>query len=329
MTADLIITNGDTAAAAIRALRDVRGAHVLAWRDILYEGPVNGAGDFELLSKNRARYLAERGYGHFDALMEDIAARDSVLRAQEDFAQVTLWFEHDLCDQLQLLQVLDFFAREAPGRPGLFLIQAARFIALEPPKRLAAQLSLRRPVAPPQLEMAARAWRALCQPNPVAWGRLSESDTDGLPFLRPAIRRHLEELPERVSGLSRTERTLLGIISNGIRRPPDIFEALQDAEEASFMSDWSVYKILDELAHGNAPLIEGLQSAPFTADMTEDRQKRYLSSELRLTEFGQAAITSGVDTLAKRQIDRWFGGTRIISGHVWRWDEKRRQLVAP
>ena len=34
------------------------------------------------------------------------------MRAHADFDRIELWFEHDLYDQLQLLQILAFFADE-------------------------------------------------------------------------------------------------------------------------------------------------------------------------------------------------------------------------
>ena len=57
----------------------------------------------------------------------DFAERDGLIGAHRDFEQVELWFEHDLYDQLQLVQVLAFFAGEEP-RDGLILVQADDFL---------------------------------------------------------------------------------------------------------------------------------------------------------------------------------------------------------
>ena len=45
----------------------------------------------------------------FGEIAADFAARDAVLSAHSGFDRIELWFEHDLYDQLQLVQVLAFF----------------------------------------------------------------------------------------------------------------------------------------------------------------------------------------------------------------------------
>ena len=67
----------------------------------------------------------------------------------------------------------------------------------------------RAPVTDAQLALATRAWSAFRAPDPREIERLLETDTTPLPFLAPALRRHLEELPWTADGLSRTERRIL------------------------------------------------------------------------------------------------------------------------
>lgn len=329
MPNELIITNGDTAAESIRALKSAAGAVILPWRDVLHEGPIPSVDQLEMLSEKRAQHLAERGFGDFEEVYGGFVERDAVLRSHGDFKLVTLWFEHDLYDQLQLIQLLDFFAQD-PREPGtLHLIQSARFLAEEPPHRLEAQRKLSRPVTDSDLRQAVKAWQALRQPNPISWARVSEGEINGLPFLRPAAARHLEELPASHNGLTRTERSALHLIESGHVTPVAVFRGLLAEEEAKFMGDLSVFATLDELAHGNSPLITGLEGGPFRYDLGEAERKIYLASEMQLTEFGRAVLHGHADALETRQIDRWFGGTRLMNGHVWRWDEETRWVVAP
>ena len=81
------------------------------------------------LSAGRAQFIAGGGWGNVEEVQADIEARNRCLRSFGEFDQVILWFEHDLYDQLQLLQLLDFFAGEDLGGTALTLICAAEFLA--------------------------------------------------------------------------------------------------------------------------------------------------------------------------------------------------------
>ena len=100
---NLIITNGDSAAAKMRDAR-ING-EILCWRDILHEGPVPRTGTLEELSAIRVGYLAGGGWGDPEEIAAAFASRDGTMRSLADYSEVTLWFEHDLYDQLQLLQI--------------------------------------------------------------------------------------------------------------------------------------------------------------------------------------------------------------------------------
>ena len=122
----LIITNGDDAVARMREA-GVRG-EILPWRDILHEGPVPPSLLLEDLSAVRADFLAQRGWLAKEELNAAFRSRDAMIRRHNEFESVVLWFEHDLYDQLQLIQLLDFFATER--REGLYLIQAGRYLGI-------------------------------------------------------------------------------------------------------------------------------------------------------------------------------------------------------
>src|SRR5687767_9453549 len=104
----LHVTNGDSAAERIRAA-GVDGT-ILPWRDVLHEGPVPAGLPLERLSAVRAEFLASAGAGAPEAVRRDFAERDRTLMAAAREDEVVLWFEHDLYDQLQLIQLLDWFA---------------------------------------------------------------------------------------------------------------------------------------------------------------------------------------------------------------------------
>src|SRR3954452_13115191 len=108
----LHVTNGEAAAADLRSLGEV-----LTWDDVLHEGPVPAlptAG----LREMRARFLAAAGFTDLATARMRLTARDERLDAVDFSTKVILWFEDDLYDQLQLIQVLDRLAAggDAPRR---------------------------------------------------------------------------------------------------------------------------------------------------------------------------------------------------------------------
>ena len=323
----LIITNGDIAAEKMREAR-ING-EILPWRDVLNEGPVPQTQTLEDLSAIRSDYLAWRGWGHVEAIREIFAERDGVMRDLGRFSEVTLWFEHDLYDQLQLLQVLDFLAETPELLLRCHLIQAGSFIGTENPHRLRTHLKLKQPLSQAQLGLAQAAWGAFCAPSPERWAALLRYDTSPLPFLRAAVLRHLEELPCAANGLSRTESFILHCIQSGVNDPATLFAAFQDNEETPFMGDWSFYAILDTLAGGAAPFITGLRGGPYSPYFEDWQRETYFGSVLRLTGLGMTTIAGKKDAIAFRRLDRWMGGVHLSNEHCWRWDADARRLVAP
>lgn len=76
---------------------------VIAWQDVLHEGPVPADLTLESMSDVRARFLAHWDGAPFPAVSESFDERDGALRSAR---HLLLWFEHDLYEQLQLLQIL-------------------------------------------------------------------------------------------------------------------------------------------------------------------------------------------------------------------------------
>ncbi|MBC8117691.1 MAG: DUF1835 domain-containing protein, partial [Candidatus Saccharimonas sp.] len=126
MTQRLNITNGDSAAGTLSEA-GVEGK-IISWRDVLHEGPVDSSLSLEQLSKQRARFIAERRWDDFAHVSGDFAERDRVIQHLDYFDEIVLWFEDDLYDQLQLIQLLDFLARGAARQKKISLIQVDGYI---------------------------------------------------------------------------------------------------------------------------------------------------------------------------------------------------------
>jgi len=193
----LIITNGDSAADLMRQAR-ING-EILCWRDILHEGPVPMTDTLEELSSIRVDYLTSDGWGDTSEIAQSFAERDGIMARLHNYSDIMLWFEHDLYDQLQLIQILDFLSRQPELHNRVSLIQAGNFIAKETPSRLKMHLKLKRPVTKLQFALAQGAWNAFRSETPQDWTAFLRYETSALPFLRPAILRHMEEFPAPAS----------------------------------------------------------------------------------------------------------------------------------
>lgn len=322
---NLFITNGDSAADLLAA-SGLAGT-ILPWRDILHEGPLVPAESLERLSDIRAAYLSERFGLDFAEIRGEFGARDSVLRHHERFDRIEIWLEHDLYDQLQLLQVLSFFAAE--GRTdGLVLVQADSFLGQEKADTIRRFAENARFVDRPMLEAADRVWADLCADTP--WPALQRlySAPNAFPFLAPSLRRFLDELPSPRSGLCRSEAAMLAGIAGYRVAPGSLFRLVLKTEEAAFMGDWSFFRMLEDLAFSAEPLIAGLPGRfePFGAKEARDA---YIMAPIELTPFGQAVFDGGEDHIAVNGIERWWAGTRLSGYDVWRFDRVKATLLPP
>jgi DNA-binding transcriptional MerR regulator len=332
-TGMLHVTNGESAGNTLR--QTSIGGAVLSWADVLHEGPVPAVAPAEL-RRVRARFLSECGWGSARTILHSLERRDRLVElAAREGRPIVLWFEHDLYDQLQLLQVLaqlDAVGFEPhrvellnvgsfPGRPdfhGLGELQADELESLWP---------ARRPVRPELVALGTRAWDAVRAPEPTAIEAVVAGDTAELPFLAPALCRLLEELPAVASGLSRSERQLLEPLLDGPRRPVALFLASQEREGAPFAGDAWAWRVLAELGSGETALLECADGAPIPAPPPLGDGRRFAAAELALTDAGRAVLAGTADRVELLGIDRWLGGTHLHDGHVPRWDASAGRVV--
>jgi len=329
------ITNGDCAAAAL-ARAGIPDEDVLPWRDVLHEGPVPAGLTLDELSSVRATFIAQCGWGDLDTVREEFRWRDCRLAGLQAEHEAVLWFESDLYDQLQLIQLLDWFAEPAHRPQRLTLIcldrdpDSGRFEGLGAlsKERVAALLESRTAVTGEQLELGRRAWNAVRAGAPGALEDLWRQEPGALPYLGDAILRWLQELPAVTSGLSRTERTALEEIARHPRTREQVFRAVQAREERPFMGDWSFWRMLERLEHAAVALLrrETAPAWPAPAGAARASQRQVLT----LTAAGCAGLAGELDAVQVNGIDRWWGGTRLWQAEsVWRWDGAHARTVGP
>jgi redox-sensitive transcriptional activator SoxR len=326
----LHITNGESAGNTLR--QTMLGGAVLPWQDTLHEGPVPTLPRHDLL-RARARFLAACGWGREQALLSSFERRDrQLLEALRDDLQLVLWFEHDLYDQLQLLDVLALAHTEEaapelivvgsfPGKPsfaGLGELTASELETLWPSRGRA---------TPTALDAATGAWAAFGAPEPTTLAEWATRETAQLPFLGPALRRLLEELPAPADGLSGTERRALQAIAAGAASPPAAFVAAQRLEKAPFLGDAWFYRALSALGQGKTRLLETDDGTSLPPPPPLSDSQRFARLQLRLTTTGEHTLRGEADRVELLPIDRWIGGTHITPANDWRWDATELKLV--
>jgi hypothetical protein len=299
----LHVTNGTSVSLRESGL----AGEVLAWIDVLHEGPVPAGLGPEKLRHVRGLFLgAEYDLAHRDAALDEFARHE----------EVALWFEHDLFDQLQLIQILDRLRPRAGGATRLSLICIDQYLGRLTGPQLAAYWPVRHTVTPEEFVLASAAWLAFRSPDPMDIEGMLRRGTsrlpflDGaLPFLDGALRRHLQQFPSVENGLARTERQILELVSQGKRRFPALFKADQELEERIFMGDLHFERYLRGLSGCHRPLLE-------------ERHTQY-----HLTEAGRAVLDGRADHVHLNGINRWLGGVHLNGDEVlWRWDERARRL---
>jgi hypothetical protein len=310
---------------------------VLAWDDVLHEGPLVPV-EPARLRELRAACLSRHGGRSPESIRAQLEQRDETLReALERRRPIVVWLEHDLFDQLQLLQILAAIADheldepavellvvgDVPARPdyhGLGELTASELEAFWP---------ARVPLTADVLALGRAGWAALCEPDPHSLEVFAAAAHPGLPYLRPALARLLEELPDTISGLSRTERQLLEAVGTGARTPVDAFLECGRREQAPFAGDSWVWLRLGQLGAGPARLLEQTSGDPLPPAPPLGDAPTFTAARLWLTDAGRSVLAGERDRVELLGIDRWLGGTHLLPGSVWRWDPQRRVVVAP
>ena len=314
----LNITNGDCAVAVMRQA-GVKG-DILPWRDVLHEGPVPENLSLDELAEVRARFIAERGWGEFEKVKKGFRQRDDVLRSFNDYDAVVLWFEHDLYDQLQILQILDWFAEQDLFSTRLSMICSETYLGPTTPEELIELKQYEKLVSDEQLQLARESWAAFRAPSPLGLQDLLQEDTSALPFLDAVIRRLMEEFPDDETGLSRTAYQALKIIHAGESHAGKIFAQYQESEQRRFLGDSSFWVLLYEMLEATPPLLTLPENEQLTLPTTPQQQ-------LSITPAGIEVLQAKRSWFDMHQLDRWIGGVHLTPHNIWSWNKDLQTLL--
>ncbi len=311
----LNITNGDSAVDVMQ--RGGISGDFLPWRDVLHEGPVPANLSLQALSEVRASYISDCGWATLPEAKKNFAERDQQLSIFRRYSKVILWFEHDLYDQLQILQILHWFSEQPLENTTLTMICTDQYLGMIPPNKITDLWPYEQKITKTQLALAKKAWAAFRESSPELWAELLNENTETLPFLDGAVLRLLEEYPSLKNGLSRTAEKALEIIDAGEVRPIEIFKQYRETEERLFLGDWSFWQILNTLLDGESALLRLKDGGSLNRPPGENQT-------LSITPLGKVVLLG--QKYAPIIHDHWIGGVHLSANSFWMWDVKKKVL---
>jgi len=324
MTRFLHVANGTSTtmtieAAGIPGLRSI-------WADPLHAGPVPGGVSDDELVGVRTEYLGGVTTAAPDPI-NDLREWRAIIARDEAYDELVLWYEHDLFDQLNLIQLLAWIRGRLPAQKRVSLVCIDSFPGRPHFKglgelsadELRPLLDTRQPVGEAHCALAARAWEAFRESSPEALDAFRRSDTAALPFLAPSLVRFLQEYPWTGDGLSRSERRLLQLAATETPMLAAAFPRMSEGDRWYHMTDLSL-KALAETLSSAPPALLALSAA--TAET------KWFRRSATITDAGRRVLAGEQDRVATCGIDRWMGGVHL-EGHAvpWRWDEDAQSIV--
>jgi hypothetical protein len=324
MAAALHVSNGDCT--------DLPGTgiaqRVIFWRDVLHEGPVPAVGPEEL-RRIRADFLIQAGADDHGEATAMFAERDRILEANRD-GEYVLWFEADLYDQLQIIQILARLADlDVPAQritlicigehPGIARFGGLGELTAQQLRELPATKACAR-LTPAALQLATRAWAAFRAPTPGGLGAIAATRSPELRFLGEAFDRLSREYPAIRDGLSLTERRVLAAVADGAPDAGTAFVRAGARETRPYLGDDWCFAMMDRMARAPVPLLD-----------TEPAGRPVgRATRLRLTGTGARVLAGEADHVTLNGLDRWIGGVHLRGRHArWRWDDGTETIAGP
>lgn len=273
------------------------------------------------------------GAGSAEFLLHRFRERDQTLTDNRDGTYV-LWFEADLYDQLQVVQILARLDELNVAAERISLICIGEYpgiahfgglgeLSAEQLRHLPSSGACSS-VTQEALELSSRAWSAVRPSRPDGLPELLHSRNGVLRFLAEAVDRLCREYPSTRDGLSLTERRILAATAGHTgtpdsRRPlaHEVFSRAAEREARPFLGDTWAFAAMDRLARARVPLLVGEPGAgPVAA-----------TSAVALTQTGMDVLAGCADHMELNDIDRWVGGVALNGHSSWRFDEGTETIL--
>jgi len=308
MSRALHIVNGDL---NLQILKDANiDGDFLMWGDFLYSGEIKRGVSLEEFSKIRAKYIASLGIDSFNRVYKEFKKRNSTLNSFRRYLKIYLWFEADIYDQLQLLQILDWFRKYALFSSNIYIIDIKKPLMVSSKDEILDYLIFQKiKVKEPHYNLAQRAWDAFGANTPYPWYQLMfDENIEILKHLKYTIKRVLEEYPNIQNGLSRTEYQILYSIKSGAKSLNSIYIKTQNMEERPFM--------------GKAILAYYIKNL-IKLELLKSKEEK----GVELTPFGYEVLESKEFLYKYKKLDRWIGGVHLTNSNLWCWDSNSSLIV--
>jgi hypothetical protein len=324
------IHNGESTAGTLREF-GFPGEH-FAFQEVLMAGPTpSGLSPDEWLA-TRARHLSAAYDLNFEECRNNLLKQEAALQRFSNHDETVLWFEHDLFCQINLIYLLDWFAKRSPVKTRLSLICIGEFPGVEDfrglgqltGEQLASLFDGRHHVTEKEFDIATQAWSSYCSTDPGDIVRLLAGDTSAMPFLRNALLLHVARFPSVVNGLGRIENKALELISSGAIEFKSLFPKFAKEAPVYGLGDSQFWNELKRLANARQPALEihGLRDRGSVLTSSN-----YDEALFELTDIGRSVLSGEMNFIEINGIDLWLGGVHFTDANTWRWDEQRRELV--
>lgn len=299
----------------------------IPWDDILHDGPVPEGLTLRELSKLRAEYISSLGYDTFSKIHEIFQKRDDKIESLSDYSEITLWFEPDLYDQLQLLQILDSIENLSSGLDNIYLIHFSSVTGVDYDD-LNHLYENRLTVSEETVACAKEGWAAFRSATPETMGEIIIPKIPQFPYLERAFKRLFEEYPDFRNGISRTMHQFLQIINEDSSKGPiDIFLENQKREEYNFLGNHTFFNQIVDIANCPSALVKLNNGSKFTHSLTSEKySEEFINQKFKITEEGIDVLNSKADFIKLNGIDRHIGGVHLTSDNDWRWDGDEAQF---
>ncbi|MBR2373501.1 MAG: DUF1835 domain-containing protein [Lentisphaeria bacterium] len=224
----------------------------LVWRETYLEGPLPETDDLIFFRSARAEFLshfAELAQLDKNILYKHLQIMDETLLDLPETAAIFLWFDACLFDQTILMRIL-YLLNTWKKTPQDIFLYCCKSNCLTEDDFKQGRSKMRR-LLPQDLMTAGKAWIYFQRKDAENMLDLANQENfEHLPEMKKALLRCAEEIPDN-SGLTRTQRQILQLVSNGKSSFMEIFKGLDEFEEYPFLGDTSCQRHLDLLVEKN------------------------------------------------------------------------------
>jgi len=212
----LHITNGDALTNFLKEL-DFAGDY-LTWQEMLCEGPTETEIDTPSFIKKRKVFLSK--FYDIEINETEYVSEIRKLDHLEGYGDVVLWFDYDLCCQINLIAVISLLQQKHVELP-LYLVCSGRIAgekALKGLVELSSEQLLKHydnriKLKPKDISFAESVWKTYCgKDHSLLKNYITQKSS--FTYLTNCIKAHLERFPDLISGLDILEENILTIIKD-------------------------------------------------------------------------------------------------------------------